>query len=49
MSLQAKWLPLEKGVDFELEMLKRLAPKRLHKLWPPLGSSKKTLQIRIDF
>ena len=46
MSLQAKWLPLERGVDFYIEMLKRLGsePRPGHSLElgpPPLGSSKK--------
>ena len=42
MSLQGKWLPPERGVDFYIEMLKRLAPQHTVELCtPPLGSSKK--------
>ena len=49
MSLQAKWLPLERGVDFYIEMLKRLGPSQHHKLvFPPLDSSNKKLKIHID-
>ena len=42
MSLQGKWLPPERGVDFYIEMLKRLAPQHSLELGtPPLDSSKK--------
>ena len=42
MSLQAKWLPLERGVDFYIEMLKRPGFEHALELCsPPLGSSKK--------
>ena len=42
MSLQGKWLPPERGVDFYIEMLKRLARQHYLELCiPPLGSSKK--------
>ena len=50
MSLQAKWLPLERGVDFYIEMLKRLGPKPTPQTGvPPPGQFQKTLKIHIDF
>ena len=49
MSLQAKWLPLERGVDFYIEMLKRLGRQHIPELRPPPGQFQKTLKIHIDF
>ena len=50
MSLQAKWLPLERGVDFYIEMIKRLGRNRnLELVFPPPGQLQKTLKIHIDF
>ena len=43
MSLQAKWLPLERGVDFYIEMLKRLGSEHsLEQCSPPRSAPKNT-------
>ena len=44
MSLQAKWLPLERGVDFYIEMLKRLGPEPTPSNYapPPWAAPKNT-------
>ena len=50
MSLQGKWLPPERGVDFYIEMLKRLGRQHYLELGiPPPGQLQKTLKIRIVF
>ena len=43
MSLQGKWLPPERGVDFYIEMLKRLGPQPLPRTTsPPWAAPKNT-------
>ena len=49
MSLQGKWLPPERGVDFYIEMLKRLGSQHILELGPPPGQLQKTLKIHIVF
>ena len=45
MSLQAKWLPLERGVDFYIEMLKRLGRQHTLELGiPPPWAAPKNAQ-----
>ena len=47
MSLLTKWLPLERGVDFWLEMLKTLAPEHIPELGGGPGRLQKTTKIHI--
>ena len=44
MSLQGKWLPPERGVDFYIEMLKRLGPQPTPQTMhpPPWAAPKNT-------
>ena len=43
MSLQGKWLPPERGVDFYIEMLKRLGSEPLPRtMSPPSAAPKNT-------
>ena len=50
MSLQGKWLPPEREVDFYIEMLKRLGSQHTLELGtPPPGQLQKTLKFHIVF
>ena len=44
MSLQGKWLPPERGVDFYIEMLKRLGPQHYPELCTPPWAAPKNFQ-----